>query len=37
MTKIITGNNFPKEVLKMLGLPSTTQEFSLHVAKNEVA
>jgi hypothetical protein len=33
--RIMTGNNFPKEIMRALDLPGQVQEFTLHVKKHE--
>lgn len=34
--KLMTGNRFPKSIMKALGLPGLVQEFHLHVKKHEI-
>lgn len=33
---VMTGNRFPKSIMKALGLPGLVQEFHLHVKKHEI-
>lgn len=32
--RVMTGNNFPKSIIKALGLPGVVQEFHLHAKKH---
>ena len=34
--RVMTGNRFPKSIMKALGLPGLVQEFHLHVKKHEI-
>lgn len=34
--KVMTGSNFPKSIMKALGLPGVVQEFKLHVKKHAI-
>lgn len=34
---VMTGNNFPKEIIRALGLPRYVQEFTLRVKRDSIA